>query len=179
MKEHIIKSVEAGSIAEELEIEPGDVLLTINDEEIGDIFDYRFLIKDEYIETDYYQVFTKTGASSKQFFASYLGYFTDEVLADGTFIPVFRGKSAMDEEYTPYFKENDSVSVKISRIDEGAYGFWSAYSKNVDMPSNMFLTAVSRVPSNINGGLGYCCGMGSLRKNIVISEHLMNGNSSK
>lgn len=50
MKEHIIKSVEAGSIAEELEIEPGDVLLTINDEEIGDIFDYRFLIKDEYIE---------------------------------------------------------------------------------------------------------------------------------
>ena len=50
MKEHVIKSVEVGSIAEELEIEPGDVLLTINDEEIGDIFDYRFLIKDEYIE---------------------------------------------------------------------------------------------------------------------------------
>ena len=50
MKEHVIKSVEVGSIAEELEIEAGDVLLTINDEEIGDIFDYRFLIKDEYIE---------------------------------------------------------------------------------------------------------------------------------
>ena len=50
MKEHVIKSVEAGSIAEELEIEAGDVLLSINNEEIGDIFDYRFLIKDEYIE---------------------------------------------------------------------------------------------------------------------------------
>ncbi len=50
MKEHVIKSVEVGSIAEELEIEAGDVLLTINDEEIGDIFDYRFLIKDEYVE---------------------------------------------------------------------------------------------------------------------------------
>ncbi len=50
MKEHIIKSVEAGSIAEELEIEAGDVLLSINDEEIEDIFDYRFLIKDEYLE---------------------------------------------------------------------------------------------------------------------------------
>lgn len=50
MKEHVIKSVEVGSIAEELEIEAGDVLLTINDEEIGDIFDYRFLIKDEYLE---------------------------------------------------------------------------------------------------------------------------------
>ena len=50
MKEHVIKAVEVGSIAEELEIEAGDVLLTINDEEIGDIFDYRFLVKDEYLE---------------------------------------------------------------------------------------------------------------------------------
>ena len=49
-KEHIIKTVEAGSIAEEMEIEPGDVLLTINDEEIEDIFDYRFFIKEEYLE---------------------------------------------------------------------------------------------------------------------------------
>ena len=50
INEHIIKTVELGSIAEELEIEPGDVLLTINNEEIEDIFDYRFMIKDEYLE---------------------------------------------------------------------------------------------------------------------------------
>ena len=49
-KEHIIKEVYPGSIAEEMEIEPGDVLLAINNEEIGDVFDYRYLIKDEYIE---------------------------------------------------------------------------------------------------------------------------------
>ncbi len=50
MKEHVIKEVKTGSIAEELEIEAGDVLLTINSEEIEDIFDYRFLIQDEYLE---------------------------------------------------------------------------------------------------------------------------------
>ena len=50
MKEHIIKTVESGSIAEELELEPGDILLSINNEEIEDIFDYRFIIKDEYLE---------------------------------------------------------------------------------------------------------------------------------
>ena len=50
MKEHKIKKVELGSIAEELEIEAGDILLSINDEEIEDIFDYRFLIKDKYLE---------------------------------------------------------------------------------------------------------------------------------
>ncbi len=49
-QEHIVKAVEEGSIAEELEIEVGDVLLTINNEEIEDIFDYRYMIKDEYLE---------------------------------------------------------------------------------------------------------------------------------
>lgn len=50
MKEHVIKSVEIGSIAEAMEIEPGDVLLTIRNEEFEDLFDYRCLIKDEFLE---------------------------------------------------------------------------------------------------------------------------------
>ena len=40
--EHIVKNVEAGSIAEELGIEPGDRLLAIDGQEIEDIFDYQF-----------------------------------------------------------------------------------------------------------------------------------------
>ncbi|MBQ7956210.1 MAG: DUF512 domain-containing protein [Lachnospiraceae bacterium] len=47
---HVIKNVLPGSIAEELEIEAGDVLLAINDTKIEDIFDYQFLVQDEYIE---------------------------------------------------------------------------------------------------------------------------------
>lgn len=47
---HLIKEVYPDSIAEEMEIEAGDLLLTINQEEIEDVFDYRYLIKDEYIE---------------------------------------------------------------------------------------------------------------------------------
>ena len=50
MKEHVINEVRPRSIAEELEIEAGDVLLTINGEEVEDIFDYRFLVQDEYLE---------------------------------------------------------------------------------------------------------------------------------
>ena len=48
--EHKIKAVEPGSIAEELELEAGDVLLAINNEEIEDVFDYRCMCKDEYLE---------------------------------------------------------------------------------------------------------------------------------
>ncbi len=47
---HLIKTVSPDSIAEEMEIEAGDTLLSINNEEIEDVFDYRYLIKDEYIE---------------------------------------------------------------------------------------------------------------------------------
>ena len=41
-KGHLIKSVDPGSIAEEMELEPGDVLLTIDGDEIEDIFDYEY-----------------------------------------------------------------------------------------------------------------------------------------
>ena len=48
--EHIIKKVLPGSIAEEMEIEPGDKLLQISGTDIEDIFDYQFLVQDDYIE---------------------------------------------------------------------------------------------------------------------------------
>lgn len=49
-KGHIVSRVLPGSIAQELEIEPGDRLLAIDNTEIEDIFDYQFLIQDTYIE---------------------------------------------------------------------------------------------------------------------------------
>ena len=49
MKKHNIKEIVAGSIAEEMQIESGDYLVSINGEEIKDILDYKFQIFDEYI----------------------------------------------------------------------------------------------------------------------------------
>ncbi len=49
-KDHIVKSVAAGSIADELDIEPGDILLRINGNEIQDVFDYHYLVNDEFLE---------------------------------------------------------------------------------------------------------------------------------
>lgn len=46
-KGHKIKSVLPGSIAEELEIETGDILLSINGCEIKDVFDYHYYVNDE------------------------------------------------------------------------------------------------------------------------------------
>ena len=49
-KEHIIDRITPGSIAEELEIEAGDVLVSINGNEIEDVFDYHYMVNDEYLE---------------------------------------------------------------------------------------------------------------------------------
>lgn len=49
-KAHIIKSVEPESIGEEVGIEPGDILISVNKEEPEDIFDYQYMIQEEYLE---------------------------------------------------------------------------------------------------------------------------------
>ena len=47
---HKISRVKEGSIAWELELQPGDELLAINGQPIEDVFDYHYLVNDEYIE---------------------------------------------------------------------------------------------------------------------------------
>lgn len=48
-KEHIISVVMPGSIAEELELEPGDVLVSMDGTEIEDILDYQFYADESHL----------------------------------------------------------------------------------------------------------------------------------
>ncbi|MCR5508662.1 MAG: DUF512 domain-containing protein [Lachnospiraceae bacterium] len=50
MKKHKISAVQNKSIAEELDINKGDFLLEINGQNPEDIFDYQYLIQDDYLE---------------------------------------------------------------------------------------------------------------------------------
>lgn len=50
IREHVIKAVEPDSIAEELELAPGDVLVSVNGQPVGDVLDYHYLINEEYLE---------------------------------------------------------------------------------------------------------------------------------
>ena len=44
--EHVVREVLSGSIAEEMGIEAGDTVLAVNNNQIEDVFDYRYLMKD-------------------------------------------------------------------------------------------------------------------------------------
>lgn len=49
MKEHVIKRIVPGSIAQELELSSGDKLLAVNGREVEDVFDYHYLTNEEYL----------------------------------------------------------------------------------------------------------------------------------
>ena len=49
---NLISKVYKDSIADEIGIEVGDILLSINGERVEDIIQYKFLISDEYIELE-------------------------------------------------------------------------------------------------------------------------------
>lgn len=48
-KEHKIDHILPGSIAEELEIKPGDILVAVNDTPVEDVFDYHYQMNEEYV----------------------------------------------------------------------------------------------------------------------------------
>ncbi len=50
MKKIEITGIENGSIAQELGIAKGDYLISVNDMPVKDVFDYRYLMFDEYVE---------------------------------------------------------------------------------------------------------------------------------
>lgn len=52
IKKIIIKGVQKGSIAEEIGLKQGDIILSINQEKIIDILDYKFQIADSYVELE-------------------------------------------------------------------------------------------------------------------------------
>lgn len=49
---NIINDIKSNSIAEELGIQPGDVLLSVNGQKIEDIIEYQFIEADEFIELE-------------------------------------------------------------------------------------------------------------------------------
>lgn len=49
---NIIEDIVLDSIAEELEIEPGDILVSINGSKVKDVIDYKYLIADDYLEVE-------------------------------------------------------------------------------------------------------------------------------
>lgn len=119
-------------------------------------------------EKNYYAFFTKAGLESNHYLASYLGTVDDEMIASKVEYPVYRGNRFDDDEYTPYFKTGEMVSVKLTQVDQSSFSFWDQYTKDQSLTSNMFLSTTTPLPSNIQGGVGYWTGFASVASFLEI-----------
>lgn len=127
----------------------------------------------------YYQLFTRSGTTSRQFLASYLGTISTAGLPQHTSIPVYRGRYKTEKDYSLFFSVNDTISVKWSQIDNESFSFWDSFSKNQSLSNNIFCTTSTNLNSNIDGGLGYWCGYNSTTDHIIIADYISTHFTSK
>lgn len=126
---------------------------------------------DDEAEQNYYQIFTRVGGRDvRQYLAAYLGTIYNRVVKPKTKIPVYRGRDINTLDYTPYYTINDTVAVKFAHIDSTSYNFWYDYTRNLTTAGNMFFATAASLRSNIIGGTGYWCGMGSDIKYVAIRD---------
>ncbi len=136
------------------------------------LFQIKAFFKDNPTEKNFYQFFIREGTATKQYQASYLGTFDDAVLDTVVDVPVYRGQQLGRKKYTPYFKNTDTVSVKLANIDEVSFRFWNSYTKTLSLSNNMFLSTSSDIETNIFGGRGYWCGYSTVVDYIVIRDSI-------
>ena len=138
-------------------------------EDSDTMYQVKVVFTDNKEEKNYYQLFSKVGAENKQYLASYLGSIDDDVLGDTTEVAVYRGHEVFSTmEYTPYFRPNDTISVKLSQIDEASFHFWDDYIKILSLSHNPFMAPQRSIRYNIVNGSGYWCGMNSVKDYFVI-----------
>lgn len=136
------------------------------------LYQVKVFFVDNKDEKNYYQLFTRVGANNRQYLASYLGSMDDAVLGDTTEVAAYRGHEVLSTmDYTPYFRPNDTISVKLSQIDEASYHFWDDYIKILSLSKNPFISPQRSIRSNIVNGSGYWCGMNSVKDYFVIPPH--------
>ena len=138
-------------------------------EDSDTMYQVKAVFTDNKEEKNYYQLFSKVGAENKQYLASYLGSIDDDVLGDTTEVAVYRGHEMLSTmDYTPYFRPNDTISVKLSQIDEASFYFWDDYIKILSLSRNPFMAPQRSIRYNIVNGSGYWCGMNSVKDYFVI-----------
>ena len=65
---------------------------------------------------------------------------------------------------------NDTLSVKLSHIDEVSYHFWDDYIKTLSNSKNPFMSPYKSIRSNIVNGAGYWCGMNSVKSYFIVPK---------
>ncbi|MDR2954915.1 MAG: DUF4249 domain-containing protein [Prevotella sp.] len=74
------------------------------------------------------------------------------------------------KDFSTDFSINSTVRLRFSTQSEVSYKFWSTYQNEILNTQNPIFPANTSLASNINGGIGIWCGLGSYEYNVVLKD---------
>lgn len=133
------------------------------DEKKKNLYIYMSNLPDE---PAYYALFMRRKGEKQYQFCPY-GVFhnskaTDNKLEVMVFSP-FRDSIGTVAGLFPLFMKDtvNTYQMKVSRIDEESYRFWSEYSSMISSQGVFFVPVFQNIHGNVSGGIGNFTGMGS------------------
>lgn len=145
-------------------------------EDSDTLFQVKGYFRDDRNAKNYYKIFTRTLPDDSRYFPPLLGTFNDNVLpqdAQEASVSIYRGMHFItSDDYTPFYKRDESVMIKFTQLPEEGFLFWSEYENEVVNKKNPIFPNSKNLRSNIKGGFGIWCGYGISTYTIHIEEEL-------
>lgn len=114
------------------------------------------------------KVFTKVANQDTEFMTAYMGLYDSTMLSKNSCLAISRGRSGLEHNFTPYFKEGSTVYVKLSTLTDEGYRYWRCFEDMTNLSNNPLFPVSTNMPSNIQGGLGYWMGYGTTTYRVDI-----------
>lgn len=119
----------------------------------------------------YYKFFSRVVNKERRYYSSFLGTFESSVYDAEVGYSVSKGIHNTfegDQKFSPFYCKGDTVDVKLCRLSEEQFRFWTVYENSVSLSGNAFFNVAHDCPSNISGALGYWFGYGAFSRRVVI-----------
>lgn len=116
--------------------------------------------------------FTQVLNSQSEMYSAELGLVDTDMLKGGRKISVKRGRNNLNKDYTPFFKRNEIIRVKLSTLNAEGFAFWRSFEDMIALSRVPLVGTNSNLKSNVPGAYGYWLGYGSVFYEVSISELL-------
>ncbi len=117
------------------------------------------------------KLFTQVIGLDSDYKSSYLGLYDSGMIGNDGRVAIYRGRTNLKKDFSPYFTDIDTLQVKFSAIDSVAYGFWRSFEDMASLSRNPLFPVTKNLQGNVKGALGYWFGYGSTFYFVRLSDH--------
>ncbi len=119
--------------------------------------------------TRYYTLFYLVGRTTQQFVLSTMGVFDQSMIGQGTIrYPLNINDNILEQQEDTVRPQY--LCVRLATVDSISYTFWRDYQDTYTMSGNFLMPHTNRIRGNVEGALGYWCGMGASDRWMVVTE---------